>query len=385
MRKTIAFILAAALLLTLPACAKKVEEPAPQEVEYTYTPPEPKVGFQVALLVCGELENNALFLSAEDGLKQLQDEKRITLDTIELGQPSEGRENWLKTLDETAKSKKYNVIVCGTPAMAEVVREAAYNNPRQMFVLFDDCTYSGENLNVLNLCFKNNEIGYLLGIIAARLTANTELDCINENPVIGFIGGGRDSADTNDYLVGYIEGALSVNPDIRVDTRYLNDETAPARSKEYALSMIEHYHCDVIWNVAGAPGEGCQSAALETGAAWLLGNEYDMEAYAPKELAARIFTSGLKNIGASLVWLFNEIDAGREYWGYEVRLGLAQGCIGIVTDKNFEKLARERTKTLVENAQAKILDGTAELHTMIGNSDNAMPDLSALRTSVRPK
>ncbi|MEZ4508839.1 MAG: hypothetical protein R2881_04085 [Eubacteriales bacterium] len=32
------------------------------------------------------------------------------------------------------------------------------------------------------------------------------------------------------------------------------------------------------------------------------------------ELAAITLSSGLKNVGASIVWIFDEMEAGRTYW-----------------------------------------------------------------------
>ena len=96
---------------------------------------------------------------------------------------------------------------------------------------------------------------------------------------------------------------------------------------------------------------------------------------------ALTLTSGLTNIGNSLVWVFDELDAGKEYWGTEVSLGLAEGGVGIVTDKNFATYASDATKAAVAAAEEAVLSGAVVVDTAIGA--NAV-DAVALRESVRP-
>ena len=223
-------------------------------------------------------------------------------------------------------------------------------------------------------------MGYLVGVYAACMTVDTSLNNINEDAIVGFVGG-VDSPVINDFLTGFIEGAQSVNPDIKIDTRYTNDYVDTAIAKEYGLSMINDNKCDIIWGVAGNAGNGAAEAALETGKAWFIGVDSDQELTLSPDLAALTLTSGLKNIGNSLIWVFDELDAGNEYWGTEVSLGLAEGGVGIVTDKNFAKYASDETKAAVAAAEEAVLSGAIVVDTAIGA--NAV-DAVALREAVRP-
>ena len=82
----------------------------------------------------------------------------------------------------------------------------------------------------------------------------------------------------------------------------------------------------------------------------------------------------------SIIWIFDQWDAGKTYWGTEVQLGLAEGGVGIVTDKNYDKYASAETKAAVEAAQAGIMDGSTKVDTAF----DANFDVAALRDSVRP-
>ena len=401
MKKILALLLVLVMVFSLVACASKTETPATEtkteetatettteekteepaaEEEKTEEPAaeEGKV-YNVAYLVNGNLGDKSFFDSAEAGLAQLKADGRIDYVTIEMGGTDEDQPTWLSTLYDVSEDGGYDLIICGTYQMPDYLKEVATQYPDQLYAIFDDTTYVGENKNVVNLSYRQNDMGYLVGVYAACMTVDTNIANINEDAVVGFVGG-VDSPVINDFLIGFIEGAQSVNPDIKVDTRYTNDYVDTAIAKEYGLSMINDNKCDIIWGVAGNAGNGAAEAALETGKAWFIGVDSDQELTFSPDLAAITLTSGLKNIGNSLVWLVDEWDAGRTYWGQVVELGIAEGGVGIVTDKNYDKLASAETKAAVEAAQNAILNGEVVVDSALTNQELAVE----LRDSVRP-
>ena len=361
MKKVFAMILALAMILTLSVTV------------FADT-------YNVAYLINGNLGDKSFFDSAESGLEKLAADGRIEFTAIEMGGTDEDQPTWLSTLYDVSESEEYDVSICGTYQMPDYLKEVATAYPDQKYIIFDDNTYVGENDNVLNLTYKQNDMGYLVGTYAACMTTDTSLDKMNPEAVVGFVGG-VDSPVINDFLIGFIEGAQSVNPDIKIDTRYTNDYVDTAIAKEYGLSMINDNNCDIIWGVAGNAGNGAAEAALETGKAWFIGVDSDQELTLSPDLAALTLTSGLKNIGNSLVWVFDELDEGKEYWGTEVTLGLAEGGVGIVTDKNFDKYASDATKAAVAAAEAAVLAGDIVVDTAIGAN---AADVVSAREAVRP-
>ncbi len=390
MKKLLALLLALAMVACLFVGCGGTDEPetpdTPDTPDVTDAPdgpdtpdvPEGKV-YKVANLVNGNLGDKSFFDSCESGLAALKAAGRIEYTTIEMGGKEEDQPTWLSTLYEVSESGEYDLVICGTYQMPDYLKEVATQYPDQKYLIYDDTTYVGANDNVVNMSFKQNDMGYLVGVYAASMTADTNLANINEDAVIGFVGG-VDSPVINDFLYGYILGAQSVNPDIKIDTRYTNDYVDTAIAKEYALSMINDNKCDIIWGVAGNCGNGAAEAALETGKAWFIGVDSDQELTFSADLAALTLTSGLKNIGESLVWFFDEWDAGRTYWGTEVNLGIAEGGVGIVTDKNFATYASDATKAAVEAAQKGILEGTIVVPSALTDADG----LVTLRDSVKP-
>ena len=166
-----------------------------------------------------------------------------------------------------------------------------------------------------------------------------------------------------------------------VDTRYVTNYYDTAIAKELGNSMINDNKCDIIWGVAGLAGNGAAEAAQESGKAWFIGVDSDQEATFSKELAAVTLTSGLKNVGNAIIWIFDEWDAGRTYFGKEVNLGLTEGGVGIVTDKNFAAVAPKAVQDKVLAAEAAIKDGTIKVSTALGDDKNTVYDL---RTAMQP-
>ena len=380
MKKFAALFLALVMVLSLAACGNQ-NTPAGSGSNAGSTSGDEAKVYNVVYLVNGNLGDKSFFDSAKAGLDQLEADGRITLRTIEMGGLDEDKPGWLSTLYEVSDSQEYDIIICGTYQMPDFLKEVADKHPDQKYVIFDDNTYAGQSSNVMNITYKQNDMGYLMGIFAATLTTDTSIEKINEDAVIGFVGG-VDSPVINDFLIGYIEGAKSVNPDIKVDVRYTNDYVDTAIAKEYGLSMINDNHCDLIWGVAGNAGNGAAEAAFETGKAYFLGVDSDQELTLSSDLAAITLTSGLKNIGNSLIWFFDEMDAGRTYFGQEVSLGLAEGGVGIVTDKNFATFANDDLKAAITAAEEAIKAGDVVVDSALAEGG---PDLAVqLKNEVQP-
>ncbi len=327
--------------------------------------------YNVVYLVNGNLGDKSFFDSANEGLEQLEADGRIDLQVIEMGGTDEDKPKWLQTLYDVSDEGSYDVIICGTYQMPDYLKEVAEAYPDQKYVIFDDDTYAGEDANVCNIVYKQNDLGYIIGTFAGMTTLDTSLENINEDKVIGFVGG-YDSPVINDFLIGYIEGAQSVDADIKVDARYTSDYVDTAKAKEYGYSMLNDNNCDIIWGVAGNAGNGAAEAILDNGNGWFIGVDSDQEQTLSEDLAAITLTSGMKNVGNSLIWFFDELDAGTEHYGERVSLGIAEGGVGIVTDKNYDTYASDETKAAVQAAIDGITDGSIVVDSALDEDGNTL-------------
>ena len=325
MKKFIALALTAVMALSMAGCSKKKETEAPKvETEKVEASTSADVK-NVAYLVNGNLGDKSFFDSAKSGLDQLVEAGRITLNTIEMGGTDADQPKWLSTLYEVADSGEYDLIICGTYQMPDYLKEVAEAYPDQKFLIFDDDTYAGVDSNVVNIVFKQNDLGYIVGTFAGLMTLDTSVERINEDKVIGFVGG-YDSPVINDFMSGYIAGAQAVDPEMKIDVRYTSDYVDTAKAKEYGMSMVNDSKCDIIWGVAG--------------------------------------------------------NAGNDLFGTKVSLGIVEGGVGIVTDKNFATYASDETKAAVDAAIAAVSNGEIVVPSAFDEGGNEAAQ--ALREEVRP-
>ena len=191
MKKIIALLLAAIMVLGLAACASKTTETANEtpaadapadEAPAADAPAaeEPAVR-NVVYIVNGNLGDKSFFDSAQAGIDELVKAGRITCKTIELGGTDEDQPKWLSTLYDVSQSGEYDLVICGTYQMPDYLKEVATKYPDQLYLIFDDNTYAGENSNVVNITYKQNDMGYLVGTFAACMTTDTSVANINED------------------------------------------------------------------------------------------------------------------------------------------------------------------------------------------------------------
>ena len=76
------------------------------------------------------------------------------------------------------------------------------------------------------------------------------------------------------------------------------------------------------------------------------------------------------------------MDAGNEYWGTEISLGLKEDGVGIVTDKNYAKYVPEDIQAKVSEAIESVKSGAIEVPTALTEEGNTA--VTDLRESVRP-
>lgn len=380
MRKLLTIILSCLMVLSLVACSKNSTD---DKKTTDNGENKTKKVYNVANLINGNRGDKSFFDSAEAGLRELEKAGRITLKTIEMGATEADQPKWEEILNEVSSSGQYDLIVCGTYQMPDYLTKAAKTYPNQKYAIYDSAV---DAPNVVTINYRQNDLGYLIGVLAAAVTTDTSIENINPEAVIGFVGGG-DVPVINDFLYGYILGAQSVNKDIKVDTRYVTNYYDTAVAKELALAMIRDKKVDIIWGVAGLAGNGAAEAINEAGKGYFLGVDSDQELTLPENLAKKTLTSGLKNIGNSLIWLFDEWDNGKEYFGKTVLLGINEGGVGIVTDKNFKKLPAN-IQELINKAINDVKEGKVKIPTAIGEKNaegsNKTP-LQILRDKVQPK
>lgn len=330
---------------------------------------------KIANVVNGNLGDKSFFDSCEAGLAKLQSQGLITYKTFELGATDADQPKWIATLEELSADGEYDIIVCGTYQMDAYLNDCAAKYPDQKYFIYDA---EVAQPNVASITFKQNDLGYLVGTAAALMTSS-DMEKINDQKVVGFVGG-EDGPVINDFLVGFIQGAQAADPDIKVDTQYVGNFYDTGKGKEIANVMINN-GSDVVWGVAGGAGNGAAEAAAESDI-WFIGVDSDQEATfstsQPAMAAVTIF-SGLKNCGDGIIYMVDQLNAGTIKWGETTQLGIAEGGVGLTTGGNYQKLP-DNIKKALDDVVPKVSSGEIKVDTAF----DASFDVTGLRDSVRP-
>ena len=372
MKKILSLLIVLTLVVSLAACgapAPTTPDPAPSP-ETPGEPTEPAESLRVALLLNGTLGDKSFFDSADRGLKQAKEEygDNFEFTTVEM---TTDETKWLPTLYDYADDGSWDIIVVGTWQMAEPLTEVAPQYPDQKFIIFDqDVDYSaGDMDNVYSILYKQNEVSFLAGAVAARLS---------ESNIIGFLGGAENPV-INDFLLGYIQGAKFIEDDIRVVVSFVGNFYDTPKGKDLALAQYKNNGVDIGFNVAGLAGLGQIDAAQEVGKL-AIGVDSDQALIFGEPTANSIPTSALKNVDASI---FRAV--GMEFektvpYGEIENLGIAEGGVGIADNEFYQKLVPAEVRTEVEELAEKILSGEIVVDTAFGKSNE---EIQAIKDAVK--
>ena len=175
----------------------------------------------------------------------------------------------------------------------------------------------------ISITYQEDQAGYLAGMVAAS---------VSKSGTIAAIGGTSLCAPCVRYIQGYALGAQSINSSIRVKTAYVTGDFSskafgdPVYGKQYATSFIAQNKPDVIFQVAGATGNGILDAACAAG---IYGIGVDVDQFLSYPNADKcIVTSAEKHLTNSVEATIKTIAAATAVGGPQV-FNAANDGIGI--------------------------------------------------------
>ncbi|MDU8994987.1 MULTISPECIES: BMP family protein [Streptomyces] len=268
-------------------------------------------------------------------------------------QDGESDADKVQRLEQLAKSG-YNPVIGVGFVYAPAVKEVAAKYPKITFGIIDD--EQDKAANVADMVFHEEQASYLAGVAAAKATKKNH---------IGFVGG-VDIPLIHKFEAGYVQGAQSVNPKIKIEKQYLTQTpqeggfSSPDKGKDAAEGQIEA-GADVIYAAAGLSGQGViQSAASHK--VWAIG--VDSDQYKQDALAKYkdyILTSATKDVAGAVYNLAKSVADGKPATGV-VRASLATGGVGLA-DSNPAFKNNADLQAALKKAEAGIKDGSITVKT----------------------
>ena len=354
-RKILAILCVVAMVACLAACGEKA--PAAEKAEGG----EP---LKVCLLLNGTLGDKSFFDSANHGM-ELVNEKLQNVET-KVVEMTYDDTKWEPALLD-AIDEGYDVIICGTWQMQEIVSRVSPEYPDQKFIVYDtSMDYSqGGFENVYSIEYKQNDGSFLAGVLAASMSQSGQ---------IGFVGG-MDNTVIYDFLVGYIQGAKTVDPNVKVVSSFVGNFSDAARAKELATSQF-NMGADIIFSCASTAGDGTMQAGKELGK-MVIGVDSD-QAMLYKEtdpdMAKLVPTSVLKRVDISLFQAVEAIQKGELKWGTRSAVGIPEDCIGLADNEFYQSLASQEVRDLVDSYTEKIKNGEIEVMSAFTMENDALLD-----------
>jgi len=224
--------------------------------------------------------------------------------------------------------------------MQNAVWKVAKQFPNVKFAIIDGAPQNDagktENLpNVANLFFKEQEAGYIVGVIAATMAKN-KVGAATHNTVCSM--GGLPIPPVDRYIAGFQDAVKTVSPTTTILNGYSQSFTDQQAGKELGLNHIGK-GCDILFQVAGGSGLGYIDAAKSKGV-YAIGVDADQAYVAP----GTVITSALKKVDVAVFQTIRSLRLGTFTAG-DTSFNAANDGVGFSTpDKIVPKEAADAAK-----------------------------------------
>jgi len=295
-------------------CAKKTKAPLPGAM----------MKFRIAVVTdTGGVGDKSFNEGAWRGAQKAASELGLEAKLVE----SREQADYARNLRELARAK-YDLIFAVGMLMKDAVKEIAPEFPNTKFAIID--TDSMGLPNVIGVEFKEQEGGYLAGVLAGLMTKSGK---------IGFVGGMK-LEPVKRFCIGYEAGARTVRPDIKVISGYCDNFTDVEKGKQFAAAQFDA-GADIVFHGAGRCGLGVIEEAKERGKGyWAIGVDSDQDYLGTKDPSkpqppGRVLTTVLKRVDNAVLQICGETSKGKFKAG-DRRFGVADHGLAL-TEMKYSK------------------------------------------------
>ncbi len=276
---------------------------------------QPASGLKVGLVAdAGQLNDNGFNELAYKGLKRAERELGVKGRVVE----AKTAADYVPNMSSLAR-QDYDLIIGVGFAQGDAIAAAAKRFPDTNFAIVDvDQSFlKGKPTNVQGLLFREEQVGYLVGYLAALEAKRAGTESISAV-------GGYKEPPVDRFIAGYRAGAQAAVPGTKVRWDYSQDWEDQAKCKELALNQIAA-GSKVVFQVAGGCGLGALSAAKDRDV-WGIGVDADQSFLGP-----HVLTSALKGVDSAVFLTIQAVEDGTFEGGKNVVFGIDQEGVGLGT------------------------------------------------------
>jgi basic membrane protein A len=285
----------------------------------------------------GGLNDRSFNTLANKGLQDAEAQLGITGRVL----ASKSNADYVPNLSTLAQ-QKYDLVIGVGFLMADAVGTVAKKFPNTKFAIIDvdQTSLKGKPANVEGLLFKEQQSGYLAGVLAASYAKDNAIKAISTV-------GGQKIPPVDHYIAGFQAGAKKVDPSIKTLNAYSQDFVDQAKCKEIALNQIQQ-GSKVVFQVAGQCGLGAIDAAKEKGVQ-AIGVDADQSYLGPQ-----VLTSAIKKVDVAVFDTVKEVQADGFKAGTNATFEVSNDGAGL------GKISADGTQyqAAVDAAKKELADGT---------------------------
>src|SRR4051794_18243112 len=286
----------------------------------------------------GELNDNGFNELAYNGLKRAERELGVKGRVVE----SKSAADYVPNMSALAR-QGYDLVIGVGFAQGDAIAQTAKKFPNTKFAIVDvdQRDLKGKPSNVQGLLFREQEVGYLVGYLAAleaKRAGGKQISAV----------GGFKEPPVDRYIAGYRAGADAAVPGTVVKWGYSQDWDDQAKCKELGLNQIAA-GSKVVFQVAGGCGLGALLAAKQQ-RVWGIGVDGDQSFLGP-----HVLTSALKGVDSAVFLTSKAVQDGMFHGGTNSVFGLVQDGVGL---GKFSPLADKMDIAATKKIEQQIADGT---------------------------
>ncbi len=310
---------------------------------------EPKTDIKAAMVTdVGGLGDKSFNDMSYAGLQRAESELGVQIEVLESKEPTDYESN----INQLANAG-FNPIFAVGFLMTDTLIKVAPQFPDVSFGGID-IFFEKPEPNTLGLLFKEQEAGYLAGVVAGQLTTMTDVDPrINNKKVVGFVGG-MEIPPVQKFEAGFIAGVKSVLPDAVVKSVYTATFTDQQKGLEAGKNLIEG-GADIIFAAAGATGNGTAKACKDNKALFI-GVDAD-QFLTLGDIGDTILTSAVKRVDNAVFLTVKAMVDGTFKGGENRVFGLAEDGVGLAPYNDWDAKMPQAVKDAVQKATDDIKSG----------------------------
>lgn len=315
-------------------------------------------GIRVAVVYSGNLGDKSYNDSCNAGATKAEEDFGIELKSLEGTTAEEWKANLLACCEEG-----YDLIICSSSNFEEYMKEYCSSYPDVKFAVIDT-TVEGDN--IVSVSFAQNQGSFLAGAAAAMFTQCTDIPNVNEDAIIGWVGG-MDIPVLHDFYVGYEQGAKYINPDITVLQSFAGTWNDPLKGKELTLAQYDQ-GADIVMNVASGTGTGILEGAKEADK-YAIGVDLNQDGDQP----GHVLTSMVKRVDTACYMIIESVVNGTFEGGTTSYLTVADEGVSLTDFSVMKEALGDKFPTEIEEKVNELAEKIASGEIVVDNYEGFGP------------